>query len=173
MSEQKTPEPGHGERPAAPEPQRAEPSVASHLPETSGTPAPPVPEPEDPRAARDLAALMFKPALDRGRRVAPAPGPVLATPRPGVAPQLPIAYGARPIPSAAVPPSPPEARPGGDTARLPAADPTSLEAGRAAQPSLARHNRRFSALALGGGAAVLLGTTVGLWAILRLAASWL
>lgn len=157
---------------ADPAPAAAPAAAAAPLPETSGTPAPPVPEPNDPRAARELAALMFKPALDAGRRIAPAPGPVLATPRPGTAPQLPIAYGARAIPTPAVPPPPTAPAQGSATFPTPAA-PREPARGRVGQPSLARQNRRFRRIALGGGAAVLLGTAAGIWALARLAASWL
>lgn len=127
----------------------------------SSSPAPPVPEPSDERSAQDLAALMFKPPLDPVRRIPRAPGPTLARPRPGLAPQLPHVYGARPLP---VPDAAPVASAGPPLATGPE---------RTAQRSMARQNRRFRWLALGGGAAVLVTVAGGFWMLARLAAAWL
>lgn len=144
--------------------------MTTHDPEQAATasnssPAPPVAEPSDARAAQDIAALMFKPPLDPVRRIAPAPGPTLARPRPGLSPKLPHVSGARPLPAAPAVVS---------EAPAPAAGLDSVPAAaRAAQRSVIRHTRRFRWIALGGGAGILAVVAAGVWGLSRLAASWL
>lgn len=140
-------------------------------------PAPPVPEPQDSRSAQDLAALMFKPALDPVRRIPPAPGRPRASARPGLPPNLPVVYGARPMPPELAEPPALSEPPGAPE------DPTEPATGasqgepapgdRSAQRSVIRHSRQFRRIAAVGGAALAVAVTAGLWGLVRIAVSWM
>jgi hypothetical protein len=127
-------------------------------------PAPPVPEPD----YGDLPAVFFKPPLDARRR-APEP-PVSdeerALPTRGVGQGLPVVYGARSedfVNSAA----------GAIDLERPIGPPpegvSPVSAARGGLRSTVARNRKFRALALWGGALVLLLVSLGLWGIATLA----
>lgn len=151
---------------------------------TSGTPAPPVPEPTDERSARALAALMFKPKLDPERRLPQAPGEPPAPVHGGERPEIPVVYGARAVPELdpaaaaadlaaadlaawdlGAPGELPAPGPGStpDQARATAADDP-----RGVLPSLARQNARFRRAVLVGGPVLLIGVVTGITVIVRL-----
>lgn len=151
---------------------------------TSGTPAPPVPEPTDERSARALAALMFKPKLDPERRLPQAPDAPPAPVHGGERPEIPVVYGARAVPE--LDPTPAAAdlaasdlaavgersEPG--SGAIPArsshtgASQREPDTARGALPSLARQNARFRRAVLIGGPILLLGVAAGITVIVGL-----
>lgn len=112
----------------------------------------------------ELAKLLFKSPLDAKRRAPAAPFPVeqSSLPRGGVRGGIPVVYGARS--EAFV-----ERSLAGDLGRSLGSPPAGYDvpvAEREALPSLARLNRRFSALAWAGAVVVPVVAGVGLWWVL-------
>ncbi|MCW2289805.1 hypothetical protein EDF60_3018 [Leucobacter luti] len=163
MSHEYAQGPGQAREPV----QGSDPAVHPAVPGSRerGVPAPPLPEPADPRSASELSALMFKSPLDNTKRVPAAPSPGTAAPRGGARPEFPVVYGPRtPVAPASVPAAPPSA------SGVPSG-PSNAE--RAAQPSLAKQNRNFRRVALWGGTATVLCVTGALWGLTQLALSWI
>ncbi len=128
----------------------------------SGTPAPPVEEPRI-EPSPELAALMFKKPLDPKRTVPDSPFPrsEQALPQRGVRPGMPVLYSVRTEHTNAHDAELAEA-----VVRRLGAPPESAPvpvAQRDGLPSMARANRRFRAVALGGSAAALAVSVAGLW----------
>ena len=153
-------------RPALDPIRRSAPSAGTRGSTTnSRNPAPPVEEPEESHASRDLAALMFKPALDPKRRARESPfaEEAGAGPRQGVSRGIPVVYGARNELGARVGVAASPAAPSEE------ASPPALAADRSGLPSTARLNRRDRRITLAGGAALLVLASLGLWWIGSLA----
>ncbi|QIK63044.1 hypothetical protein G7068_07410 [Leucobacter viscericola] len=117
---------------------------------------------------KDLANLMFKPPLDPHRRVRESPFPQTehTLPKSGVRQGMPVVYGAKAETAVDV---------SGDGAALdarigpPPAGAYIVPAQREGLPSIAKQNRRFRLLALGGGAVVAIVVGAGLWGVSLLA----
>lgn len=127
----------------------------------------PVEEPEQ-EIPKGLAALMFRPPLDPHRRVRESPFPQTeqALPRSGVRQGMPVVYGARPEAAGNI-----RAEAAALDAQIgpPPAGSTLVPAQREGLPSVAKQNRRFRAVALGGGVAVVIVVGLGLWGVAQLA----
>lgn len=131
----------------------------------SGEAGQPVHEPE---IQRDLAGLMFKSPLDPHRRAPESPFPQAdhTLPKTGVRPGMPVVYGTKPedVDVHASEAAALDAQIG-----PPPADGFVVPAQREGLPSLAKQNREFRAIALGGGAAVVIVVVLGLWGVARIA----
>jgi hypothetical protein len=123
---------------------------------------------EEPEVARGLAGVMFKPPLDpyRAVRESPFPQTEQTLPKTGVRQGIPVVYGARSESAEDF---------SADAAALdarigpPPADGSVVPAQRAGLPSVAKQNRKYRAIALFGGAGVVLVVGVGLWSVAQLA----
>lgn len=146
------------------QPQAAKPDANRVGLRRSGDPAPPVEEPSAELSDAALAKLLFKPPLDPKRRIkeSPFPQPEHTLPKRGVSKGMPVVYPARPetLESTGSAPTDLEQRLGEAPAAVHAPS-----AHRVGLPSAARLNRRFRALALGGGAGVCVVVALGLWGI--------
>ncbi|KIP51903.1 hypothetical protein [Leucobacter komagatae] len=151
------------QRPGAANGAHAKPGAVAGRRAPVGAPvAAPVEEPDE--IPPELAKLLFKNPLDAKRRAPAAPFPVeqSSLPRGGVRGGIPVVYGARS--EAFV-----ERSVAGELGRSLGSPPVGYDvpvAVREALPSLARLNRRFSALAWAGAFVVPVVAGAGLWWVL-------